>query len=72
MTVLFPIRAATIEAIMHNIHPVQTKIHMEVLQKLGSPMAEKIKIALMINGTYQMLLGFSLTMKKQLRALNTP
>jgi len=42
---------------------------MELFQKLGSPIEEKISRALQIKGTYQILPGFSLTIKKQPTAI---
>lgn len=53
-------------------HPPQKITHIDEIQKLGSPVAEKMPTALHRMGTYQMVLGFCLTMKKQQVALNKP
>jgi hypothetical protein len=60
------------DAMIDNTHPPHINIHNDDTQKLGSSMAENIPTALQIMGTYQMLLGFCLTMKKQQTAMNTP
>ena len=45
-------------------------IHIKVLQKFGSTIDEIISKALQISGTYQILLGFCLIIKKQPVAIN--
>jgi hypothetical protein len=66
---IFPTLAPMIDAIIDSTHPPQMGIHIVVFQKLGSTKAEIISKALQINGTYQILLGFRLTMKKQPMAI---
>ena len=59
-----PFRAPIIEAIIDSTNPLHIGIHIDVLiQKLGSAMAAIIPIVLQMMGTYQILLGFFLTMK---------
>ena len=53
-----------------NTQPPHINIHNDDTQKLGSSMAENIPTALQIMGTYQMVLGSCLTMKKQQTAMN--
>jgi hypothetical protein len=60
------------DAIIDSTHPPQMSIHNDVTQKVGSMMAAMMPTALQISGTYQMLLGFCLTMKKQQTAMNKP
>jgi hypothetical protein len=66
MAFRFPIRAPIIETIRVKAHPLQIIPHHDVVvQNPGSAIAATINPVLQIMGTYQMLLGFSLTMKKQ-------
>jgi hypothetical protein len=61
---LLPFCAPIIEAIIDSTNPPHIGIHIDVLfQKCGSTIAAIIPITLQIMGTYQMLLGFFLTMK---------
>ena len=55
---------------MESTHPPQMNIHNDDIQKLGSSIAENIPTVLQIMGTYQMVLGSCLTMKKQQTAMN--
>jgi hypothetical protein len=64
MVVLLPINAPIIETIIDNTHPLQIKIQSEPFQK-SSEKTVIIVNALHISGTYQKLLGFFLTTKKQ-------
>ena len=67
MTFLFPICAPIIETIRVKAHPLKTIHHPDggVFQNPGSVIAARINSKLQIMGTYQMLPGFSQTMKKQ-------
>lgn len=71
-TTLFPLRSPKRDATMHNIHPPQAGIHNVLLQKSGSQKAIAMTKIFINKGTNQMLTGLCLTMKKQLRAFNTP
>jgi len=59
-----------IDAASESTHPPQMGIHIRVPQKLGSTQAEIISPAFKISGTYQILLGSRLTIKKQPAAIN--
>ena len=63
--VRFPCCAAIIETNRDNTHPPLMGIYIMLFQKLGSTMDDKISGTLQISGTYQILFGFSLTIKKQ-------
>jgi hypothetical protein len=65
----FPCCAAIIEPNTDSAHPPLIGINIALFQKLCSKMADKIRKALQIKGTYQILFGFSLTIKKQPRAI---
>ena len=59
-----PFRAPIIEVIIDRTNPPHIGIHIDVLiQKFGSTIAGRITKALHIIRTYQILLGFLLTMK---------
>jgi hypothetical protein len=64
-----PCRAAIIETITDNSQPLQIGITIELFQKPGSLIDDKIRKALQTIGTYQILFGFDLTIKKQPRAI---
>jgi hypothetical protein len=53
-----------IDEMIDNTHPPAIGIHIMLFQKLGSRIDDKISKALQINGTYQILFDFSLTIKK--------
>jgi hypothetical protein len=79
LAAFLPFIAAIIEKINVRIHPPQTGIHIGIpeafggiFQKLGSIKAERISNELIMRGTYQILLGFCLIMKKQAVADNKP
>jgi hypothetical protein len=80
MSFCFPIRAPIIETTIESTHPPQIGIHIGIpgrlsgggFQKFSSTIAEKIRNALIIRGTYQMLFGFCFIMKKQAVADNSP
>jgi hypothetical protein len=69
-TDLLPLKYPTIDAITDSTHPPQMNIHSAEIQKLGSTMADQMPIALHRTGTYQIVRGFCLTMKKQQAAMN--
>jgi hypothetical protein len=59
-------RAPIIETTIESTQPLQLILHHNVVvQNPGSAIAERINAKLQIRGTYQMLLVFPLTMKKQ-------
>lgn len=66
---LFPAINPVNEAINDNTHPLQITIQSEPIQMFGSIIAEIIPMMLLSTGTYQILFGSSLTMKKQLQAI---
>ena len=59
-----------IDVIIDSTQPPQMGIHIRVAQKLGSTQDEIISPAFKINGTYQILVGSRLTIKKQPVAIN--
>ena len=67
-----PFLAPIIEANIDSTNPPHIGIHIGVIQKFGSIIAAIIPIALQMMGTYQMLLGFFLTIKKQQIATTIP
>jgi hypothetical protein len=69
MAFRFPICAPIIETIIDSTHPPHIGIHIMLFQKLGSRIDDKISPALQIKGTYQILFGFSMTIKKQPAAI---
>jgi len=66
---LLPITVPVIEAAMDNTQPVDTYIHIDEIQKFGSTIAEIMPIKLQMTGTYQILRGFCLIIKKQQTAI---
>ena len=59
----FPILAPLIAPIIDKSHPMHMTIQRDVIQKLGSTIADIIPIVLQRIGTYQMLFGLFLHMK---------
>ena len=79
LVAFLPFIAAIIEKISVRIHPMQAGIHIGIpeasggsFQKKGSIEAEMIVNELIIKGTYQILLGFFLIMKKHAMADEKP
>ena len=64
-----PTIAPLIAPIRDNTHPPHITIHRDVIQKFGSTIAEIIPIVLHRIGTYQILFGLCLHMKKQAIAM---
>ena len=62
MAFLFPTRAPIIETIIDETNPPKRNIHKEVVKRIGS-LIKIMASALQMIGTYQILLGFFLTMK---------
>jgi len=69
MVLRFPIHVPIIETMIDSTHPPHIGIHIMLFQKSGSRIDDKIRPALQIKGTYQILFGFSLTIKKQPAAI---
>jgi hypothetical protein len=72
MAFLLPIRAPIIEAIIDSNNAPQSDINIRLSQESVSVIAAQVKNALIIRGTYQMLVGFCLTIKKQHMAFTKP
>jgi len=65
MDFLFPIRAPIIEAIIDSSHPPNKGIQKDgSFQKPDFKVAKMIPTKLVMTGTYQILLGFCLTINK--------
>jgi len=60
---LLPTHIPRNDAASESSHPPQMSIHNDVTQKVGSTTAAMMPVTLHISGTYQMLLGFCLTIK---------
>jgi len=67
-----PTIAPLIAPIKDNTHPLHIKIHRDVIQKVGSMIAEIIPIILHRIAAYQRLFGFCLHIKKQAMATIIP
>jgi hypothetical protein len=67
-----PIHMPIIEAIIDNNHPIKKGIHSFTSSDSKSEKDSRIKKILLRTGTYQTLLGFCLTMKKQQMAIDKP
>jgi hypothetical protein len=79
MSTFLPFCAPSTDVIIDRTHPIHMGSHMGItegfggrFQKFGSIKAEIINNKLIINGTYQTLLGFCFIMKKQTMADNNP